>query len=170
VPLAHTIDVILDIVQEALGAPCEIEFAVDLNRDANYKASFFLLQIKPLMGNVQEYKINPDTIEEDKLVLLSNNSMGNGLISTISDIIYVDREAFDKSMTLEMAKEIEHLNGILIDENQNYILIGPGRWGSRDRWIGIPVAWPQISNAKVIVETSFDDFPLDASYGSHFFP
>lgn len=169
VPLAHTIDVILDIVQEALGAPCEIEFAVDLNRDSNYKASFFLLQIKPLMGNVQEYKINPDTIVKDKVVLLSNNSMGNGYINTISDVIFINRENFNKSMTLEMAKEVDYLNNLMIEQNKQYILIGPGRWGTRDRWIGIPVTWPQISNAKVIVETSFEDFPLDASYGSHFF-
>jgi hypothetical protein len=169
VPLAHTIDVILDIVQEALGAPCEIEFAVDLNRDSNYKASFFLLQIKPLMGNVQEYKINPDTIFKDKIVMLSNNSMGNGYINTISDVIFINRENFNKSMTLKMAKEVDYLNNLMIEENKQYILIGPGRWGTRDRWIGIPVTWPQISNAKVIVETSFEDFPLDASYGSHFF-
>ena len=169
IPLSQTIDVILDIVQEALGTPCEIEFAVDLNRDSSYKASFFLLQIKPLMGNIQEYKINKDAIDMDRVILLSNNSMGNGYINTLSDVVYIKREMFDKSLTLEMAKDVDFMNAQLVSENRKYILIGPGRWGTRDRWIGIPVTWPQISNAKIVVETSFDDFPLDASYGSHFF-
>jgi hypothetical protein len=84
-------------------------------------------------------------------------------------VISVDKDEFDKSMTREMALEIEYLNHILRKENRKYVLIGPGRWGTRDRWIGIPVNWPQISNAKTIVETSLEGFPLDASSGSHFF-
>ena len=169
IPLSQTIDVILDIVEEALGAPCEIEFAVDLNKDANYRSSFFLLQIKPLMANAQEYRLDVNTIVHDKTILFSNNAMGNGRITNIQDIIYIRREAFNKAMTLEMAKEVDDLNNLMDAEGKRYILIGPGRWGTRDRWIGIPVAWSQICNAKVIVETSFEDFPLDASYGSHFF-
>ncbi|QKG80466.1 PEP/pyruvate-binding domain-containing protein [Tenuifilum thalassicum] len=169
IPLAQTIDVILDIVEEALGSPCEIEFAVDLNRDKNYKASFFLLQIKPLMASAQEYKLDINLIDPNKLIILSNNSMGNGHITSIQDVVYIKQKAFNKSMTLEMAKEVEEINAKLEDDDKQYVLIGPGRWGTRDRWIGIPVVWSQICNAKVIVETSFDDFPLDASYGSHFF-
>ncbi|MEJ5315864.1 MAG: PEP/pyruvate-binding domain-containing protein [Tenuifilum sp.] len=169
VPLSQTIDVILDIVEEALGAPCEIEFAVDLNRDANFRSSFFLLQIKPLMASAQEYRLDINTIDRAEAILLSNNAMGNGHLTNIEDIVYIRREAFNKAMTLEMASEVEWLNNTLEDEGRKYILIGPGRWGTRDRWIGIPVAWSQICNAKVIVETSFEDFPLDASYGSHFF-
>jgi len=169
VPLAQSIQVLLDVVKEALGAACEIEFAVDLNRDTNYKSSFFLLQIKPMLGNTQEYKVNIDSIDMSKVILMSMNGMGNGYINTISDIVYIKRESFDKSMTPEMAIEVNSINNKLIEQNRRYILIGPGRWGSRDRWIGIPVTWPQISQAKIIVETSFEDFPLDASYGSHFF-
>jgi len=169
IPLAQSIQVVLDVVKEALGAACEIEFAVDLNRDTNYKSSFFLLQIKPMLGNTQEYKVNLDSIDVSKIILLSRNGMGNGYINNISDIVYIKRESFDKSMTPEMAREVYSINNKLIEQNRRCILIGPGRWGSRDRWIGIPVTWPQISQAKIIVETSFDDFPLDASYGSHFF-
>jgi hypothetical protein len=169
IPLSQTIQVILDIVEEAIGSACEIEFAVDLNRDSDYKASFFLLQIKPLMGNTQEYKVDRNTIDVSKTVLLSNNGMGNGLISTIEDVVYIKREAFDKSKTIEMADQVNIINNKLISSGRMCILIGPGRWGTRDRWIGIPVTWPQISQAKIIVETSFEDFPLDASYGSHFF-
>lgn len=169
IPLAQSIQVVLDVVKEALGAACEIEFAVDLNRDANYKSSFFLLQIKPMLGNTQDYRVNLDSIDMDKVLLLSMNGMGNGFINSIADVVYIKREAFDKSMTCEMALELNEINSKLIDQNRKCILIGPGRWGSRDRWIGIPVTWPQISQAKIIVETSFEDFPLDASYGSHFF-
>ncbi len=169
IPLSQTIDVILDIVEEALGAPCEIEFAVDLNKDANYRSSFFLLQIKPLMASAQEYRLDPESINPAEIILLSNNAMGNGHITNIEDVVYIRRDAFNKAMTIEMAQEVDALNTLLEDQGRQYVLIGPGRWGTRDRWIGIPVTWPQICNAKVIVETSFEDFPLDASYGSHFF-
>jgi hypothetical protein len=95
--------------------------------------------------------------------------MGNGLVEGISDVIYVPHERFDKSRTADMAREIDELNTLMGSEGRKYLLIGPGRWGTRDPWIGIPVNWPQISNARVIVETSLKDFPLDASSGSHFF-
>ncbi len=169
IPLAETISGVLDIVEEALGSPVEIEFAVDLNKDENRRATFFLLQIKPLIGNATDYEINLDEIVKEHLLLFTNNGMGNGLIDHIRDVIYVDRDLFDKSKTKEIAKEIELLNKEMYDNDKEYILIGPGRWGTRDPWIGIPVNWTQISKAKIIVETSLDDFPLDASAGSHFF-
>jgi len=169
VPLSQTIQVVLDIVKEALGAACEIEFAVDLNRDTNYKSSFFLLQIKPMMGNTTDYKVNLDDLDLNKVVLLSRHGMGNGYINSIADIVYIRKEAFDKTATPEMANDVNFINSKLIEMDRKCILIGPGRWGTRDRWIGIPVTWPQISQAKIVVETSFEDFPLDASYGSHFF-
>ena len=95
--------------------------------------------------------------------------MGNGLIDHISDIIYLKPEDFDNMATDKMAAEIAEMNEAMIKEGRQYILIGPGRWGTRDKYIGIPVAWPQISNAKVIVEVSLPDFHIDASLGSHFF-
>lgn len=168
-PIAKTIEIILDVVKEAMGSPVEIEFAVDLNRDANYRSTFYLLQIKPLIGNAQDYNIEPETLDSSKLMLYSEKAMGNGLIDDIIDVIYCDPKTFDKSCTVEMAEEIEQLNTLMAQQNTQYVLIGPGRWGTRDRWIGIPVAWPQISKAKVIVETALEDFPLDASSGSHFF-
>ncbi|MBP6977661.1 MAG: PEP/pyruvate-binding domain-containing protein [Bacteroidales bacterium] len=169
IPLAQTIDVTLDVVKEALGSPVEIEFAVDLNKDKDYKASFYLLQIKPLIGSSQDYTVDMDKINRDHLLLYTEKGMGNGMISNIQDVIYVDRNRFDKSRTSEMAGEIDQLNTRMRKEGKQYVLIGPGRWGTRDRWIGIPVNWPQISNAKIIVETSLEGFPLDASSGSHFF-
>lgn len=169
IPLAKTIQVVLDVVHEAMGAPVEIEFAVDLNRDGNMKASFYLLQIKPLLGAAQDYNVNMDEIEKDRIVLYSEKAMGNGLIDGIEDVIFVRQEDFDKSKTIEMAQEIDMLNTRMGKLDRKFLLIGPGRWGTRDPWIGIPVNWPQISNAKAIVETSLKDFPLDASSGSHFF-
>jgi len=168
-PMAKTIETVLDIVKEAMGTPVEIEFAIDLNRDDNYKTTFYLLQIKPLIGAELDYQVNMDEVQRDEIVLFSDKGMGNGLVSDITDVIYVDKDEFDKSKTQEMVVEIEKLNNLMKKENRKYILIGPGRWGTRDRWIGIPVNWPQISNAKTIVETSLDGYPLDASSGSHFF-
>jgi len=169
IPLAKTIDVVLDVVQEAMGTPVEIEFAVDLNKDNENKASFYLLQIKPMIGNVADYEINMKSIPRDQILLYSEREMGNGLIDDIRDVVFVDPDTFDKSMTTQMAEEMGQINAEMIRQNRNYILIGPGRWGTRDRWIGIPIVWPQISQAKVIVETSLEGFPLDASSGSHFF-
>jgi phosphoenolpyruvate synthase/pyruvate phosphate dikinase len=168
-PMAKTIETVLDIVKEAMGTPVEIEFAIDLNRDKDYKTTFYLLQIKPLIGAEQDFNVELTDIPRSSMVLLSNKGMGNGQISDITDVIFVDNMTFDKSKTQEMVKEIDALNSLMKAENRKYILIGPGRWGTRDRWIGIPVNWPQISNAKVIVETSLEGYPLDASSGSHFF-
>jgi hypothetical protein len=95
--------------------------------------------------------------------------MGNGMIEDLEDIIYCDPEKFDKSKTVEMAKEIEDINRLMVSEKRKYVLIGPGRWGTRDRWLGIPVTWAQISNARIIVEAGLKDFHVDASLGSHFF-
>jgi len=169
VPLARTIEVVLDVVKEAMGSPVEIEFAVDLSRDANYRSTFYLLQIKPLIGNAQDYNIDTGDIATEDVLLWTDKAMGNGLIDDVEDIIYVDPLLCDKSKTLEMAVEAEQLNRMMEDAGRRYLLIGPGRWGTRDRFIGIPVNWPQISGARVIVETSLEDFPLDASSGSHFF-
>ena len=108
-------------------------------------------------------------IDKEKLVLYSERTMGNGRIDSIRDVIYVEPDRFDNQKTMEMTREIEQLNEKMQEEGRQYILIGPGRWGTRDKFIGIPVAWPQICNAKVIVEMSLQDFPLDASLGSHFF-
>lgn len=168
-PMAKTIETVLDIVKEAMGTPVEIEFAIDLNRDKDYNTTFYLLQIKPLIGAEQDFNVDLEEISRESMVLLSNKGMGNGMISDITDVIFVDTETFDKSKTQEMVDEIEMLNSIMRKENKRYVLIGPGRWGTRDRWIGIPVNWPQISSAKVIVETSLEGYPLDASSGSHFF-
>jgi hypothetical protein len=169
IPLASTLKTVLDVVTEACGTPVEIEFAADLTKDETGNASFYLLQIKPLLGTGPGYNIDPDTIDEKELILLTRKSMGNGLIDDITDVIFLEPEKFDNMLTNEMADEIAGLNEKMVKEKNKYILIGPGRWGTRDRFLGIPVAWPQISGAKVIVEVSLPEFHADASLGSHFF-
>ena len=169
IPMAKTIEVVLDVVKEALGSPVEIEFAIDLNKDENYKASFYLLQIKPLIGNVADFEVDMTKINKEEILLYSEKEMGNGMIDTIYEVVFVDPDTFDKSKTVEMAEEMDKINAEMVKAGKKYILIGPGRWGTRDRFIGVPVVWPQISQAKVIVETSLEGFPLDASSGSHFF-
>jgi len=167
IPFAKTIEFVLDVIKEAMGSPVEIEFAVDLNKDKYGKASFYILQIKPMIGNKDDYHIDMNKISEKDIVLYAEKGMGNGLVDNIKDVIYVDNSLFDKSKTEIMAQEIDNLNTKM--KGKKYVLIGPGRWGTRDRWIGIPVDWPKISNAKVIVETSLEGYPLESSSGSHFF-
>jgi hypothetical protein len=121
------------------------------------------------MGTGTGFSFEEDKIEKEKLVVLARQSMGNGKIEDLKDIIYVKKEAFDKLRTKEIAAELEILNKKLILNNSGYILLGPGRWGTADPFIGIPVNWSNISNARIIIETSMEDFPLDASLGSHFF-
>jgi CheY-like chemotaxis protein len=169
VPLANTLKIILDVVKEAFGTPVEIEFALDLNKDRDGNAAFYLLQIKPLVGSGAGYQIDAESIVMDDVILVTNKCMGNGVIDYITDVIYIEPDRFDNMLTEKMAAEIDNLNDAMLSEGRKYVLIGPGRWGSRDKYIGIPVLWPQISNAKVIVEVSLPDFHLDASLGSHFF-
>lgn len=169
VPMAKAIEVILDIVSEAMGTPIEIEFAIDLHKKNKGKASFYLLQLKPLVKNMIESEIKIDNIDNDRLLLYCENGMGNGKLTDISDVIYLDMDAFDALKTEKMRDEINYLNSYMAKENKQYILIGPGRWGTRDKFIGIPVKWSQISKARIIVELSMEDFPLEASLGSHFF-
>lgn len=169
IPLARTISTILNTVREAFGSPVEIEYAIDLDTSKNGLPSFYLLQIKPLVGEYLSKKINLEKIDKSGMLLYTQSSIGNGQIDDIYDIIYADVSKFNKLKTLEMAEEIDSLNTIMKDYDRNYILIGPGRWGSRDQFVGIPVNWSQISNARVIVEISLQNFPLDYSLGSHFF-
>ncbi len=169
IPLAKTLEFILDVGKEALGSPVEIEYAVDLNKSENGLPSFYLLQIKPMHKSSGDFTVDLSQVDRQSILIYAEKSMGNGRIETISEIIFVKPESFDKLKTKEIALEIEGLNKDMLAKKKNYILIGPGRWGTRDPFIGIPVNWPQISMAKVIIETSLEDFPLDASLGSHFF-
>lgn len=152
-----------------MGSPVEIEFAVDLNKAANGLPTFYLLQTKPMVETRGGMHFDISQFSRSKTLLYTETSLGNGEINDIYDVIYIDRDKFDKMKTLDMVGEIEYLNGLMAQKNRHYILIGPGRWGTRDQFLGIPVNWSQISHAKIIVEISLENFPLDSSLGSHFF-
>ncbi len=169
IPLAKTIEVILDVVHEAMGTPVEIEYAVELTPDKPQKADFYLLQIKPMVGSDEDFNVEITPTDKQHTIIYAEKSLGNGRVNGICDLVYLDPKKFDKLKTEEMAVEIERINDEMRKLKKRYVLIGPGRWGSRDRFIGIPVKWTQISNARIIVETDLADFPLDASQGSHFF-
>ena len=118
VPLASTLKVVLDVVTEAFGTPVEIEFAVDLTKDEDGNASFYLLQIKPLVGSGAGYSIDPESINNEDLVLVTKKSMGNGVIDDISDVIYVEPDKFNNMLTNEMAEEIDWMNEKMLKENR----------------------------------------------------
>jgi CheY-like chemotaxis protein len=168
-PLARTLEAVLEIIKSAMGTPVEIEFAVDLRPALNGLPSFYILQIKPLLGNLEDFTLDLTEVNKKDLLLYTERAMGNGRLDDVYDLIFVDPNKFDRSKTLEMTAELEKLNRSLKREQRRYILVGPGRWGSSDRWLGIPVTWSHISNARVIVEVEREDLRVDPSLGSHFF-
>jgi hypothetical protein len=167
-PVTDLIIEILNIGEEGLGCPVEIEFAINLNNQDDKKHEFCLLQIKPMVvGGLDKIQIE-EPLDKKDILCSSSVALGNGLIKDIKNIIYINPSKFDASKTKSIAKEIEKINR-LIPDGEKYILIGPGRWGSSDPWLGIPVDWDQISKAKVIIEYGMESFPVDPSFGSHFF-
>lgn len=169
IPLAKTLSVLLDILKQALGAPVEIEYAVDITNALHNKPTFYILQIKPLIQPDLMVDFDEVKLDKSKALLMATKGMGNGRFTHITDVIYYNSENFKSTETLEMVREMEKLNKKMVEEGREYILIGPGRWGTNDRFIGIPVQWSQISHAKIIIEIGLEDFPLEASLGSHFF-
>ena len=169
VPLADTLNLLLKLFREAMGSPVEIEYAVDLENGENNLPTFYLLQIKPLIRRDEQLAVNIGDVDTEKTIMFAKRGMGNGIVSGITDIIFVDPDRFDKMETREIAAEISQFNHKMDLLNKEYILIGPGRWGSRDPFTGIPVTWANISKSRIIVEMGLEDFPLDGSLGSHFF-
>lgn len=170
VPMSDTLHLLLNIFKEAMGAPVELEYALDLEKsEENGQPTLYLLQVKPLIRKEDLIDVKIEEVDKSNALMYASNGMGNGKVETIRDVLYVDITTFDRTQTREMAEQLGELNDMLAEEGKEYILIGPGRWGTRDPFIGIPVVWSQISNAKVITEMGLEDFPLDASLGSHFF-
>ncbi|UCF50318.1 MAG: hypothetical protein JSU91_02220, partial [Thermoplasmatales archaeon] len=168
-PLASILKDILETGQKSMGTPVEIEFAVNLDPEDKKPPIFALIQIRPIIISQELSQIKWDDKEytNKQILIKSDKSLGNGLINEVRDIIYVIPQTFDSSKTIEIAKEIG-----IINKNQKenpYLLIGPGRWGTKDRWLGIPVNWSEISNVKVMVETALEDYNIKPSQGTHFF-
>ncbi len=168
-PLCAILTELLESCRRDLGFAVEIEFAVDLSPDPSVKAEFFVLQMRPLVALRERCDIAAETIPQDKLLCRSLRVMGNGRIEGIRDIVYVDFASFDRGRSAAVASVVAEINDRLAREDRHYLLLGPGRWGSFDPWIGIPVAWYQISWARVIVEVPARDLPMEPSQGTHFF-
>lgn len=168
-PLATILDVLVRTGEEALGNPVEIEFAVRLPREQGEAAIFGFLQIRPLTLGRDGQELSMENIHPAHVLCESSKVLGNGSIGNLHDIIVVDSHRFERSRSQEVAKTVAHFNAVLSDENRPYLLIGVGRWGSNDPWLGIPVEWDEISGARVIVEAGFRDFRVTPSQGSHFF-
>lgn len=168
-PLAKTLQILLKLFKEAMGSPVEIEYAVDLEKAENGFPTFYLLQIKPLIRIEEQVEVDLKMVEEENIFMYAENGMGNGKVEEIRDVVYINPDTFDKIQTKQIAKEISEMNKEFEAEGKEYILIGPGRWGSRDPYTGIPVLWAHISKARIIIEMGLPGFPLDGSLGSHFF-
>lgn len=166
-PLAQTLNKILKVGQEEMGRPVEIEFAVDIC-DKDYGV-FYVLQIRPIVDSREVVHENLKKIDPADTVLCSRNALGNGVSTDVYDVVYVKSASFNAGNNPAVAREIEELNKLFMDNNQNYILVGPGRWGSSDPWLGIPVKWPHISQARVIVESGLANYRIEPSQGTHFF-
>ena len=168
-PLAKALHLLLEISQIALGYPVEIEFALTLPKDDKDTAELVVLQLRSMMRPDEECKINLKTYPEEKILCFSDNALGNGIMKDIEDIVYVKPDVFDMANSTRIVEQIRAINTKLLDQHKPYMLIGPGRWGSSDPWLGIPIQWSDIAGVKVIVETPFSERTLEPSQGSHFF-
>ena len=167
-PLPRLLQLAQKYGQGEMRRPVEIEFAV--NFDANNKTGvFYLLQIRPMVDIKANLDEDLSLIPEDKIILKSENSLGHGVMDDICDLIYVKTDGYSASNNQLIAYDIEKLNRKFLDEGKHYVLVGPGRWGSSDTWLGIPVKWPNISAARIIVEAGLTNYRVDPSQGTHFF-
>ncbi len=169
IPLSEVLKTILKIAQIEMGRPVEIEFAFNIDYSKNKEHTFYLLQIRPIVDSRAILNDNLAEINEDRAIITCKNALGHGVINDIYDIIYVKPEDFNPAKNHDIMLEIDKINRKMLNENRPYILIGPGRWGSNDPWLGIPVKWPNISNARVIVESGLSNYRIDPSQGTHFF-
>lgn len=168
-PLPEIIEKLLELGSWGMGSPVEIEFAVNMAVKRGEPKQFGLLQMRPLVINNELEELDLGNYTQEQLVCSSENVLGNGIVRDIHDIIYVDIETYDRSKSRDVAKEISQLNSDIIKEDRRYLLVGVGRWGTLDPWLGIPVTWEHISGAKAIIEANFKDFNVTPSQGSHFF-
>ncbi|MEP0814414.1 MAG: hypothetical protein HRF49_07090 [bacterium] len=168
-PMAEAVDHLLGKLSQAVGCPVEIEFAINIPDENEKVASLSILQFRQLVAESSPERISLDNLNPDAVFCRSESSLGNGIIENISDIVYVMPGAFEASKTKEIAKHISALNGELLNKGCNFLLIGPGRWGSSDSWLGIPVDWEDISAARVIIEIILENFKVEPSQGTHFF-
>jgi len=167
-PLSEILSAVSTLGKDAMGCNVEMEFACDYDPESG-AAAFNILQMRPMVSRSPVKKVTLKDMKPETMLLLSAQALGNGAHRDISDLVYVIPEKFNALKTREIAAEINDLNARLRAEGRSYIIIGPGRWGSSDPMLGIPVKWNHISGSKIIVEAAYGDFVVDPSYGTHFF-
>ncbi len=168
-PLAEIIQKVLQVGVDEMNLPVEIEFAADFDDKNPNKLIFSLLQIRPTVDPNQSLDEDLSKVELDKLIIYSSSALGHGVIKNLHDLIYIKPQNFDPARNPQLAEQISKINQQMLTQGRNYILIGPGRWGSRDPWLGIPVKWADISAARVIVEAGLQNYQIEPSQGTHFF-
>ena len=168
-PLSDILNTFLSIGQKGMGCPVELEFSVNLSPNQETPPMFALLQLRPMTARAELESVDISDKEVQKAFCYSSNALGNVHKGDITDIVYVKPEAFDPAKTIEIAREIGDMNKYFAQADRKYLLIGPGRWGSADRWLGIPVEWADICNVDVIMETTSTHLNAEPSQGSHFF-
>lgn len=166
-PLSETLDKMLKVGQQEMGRPVEIEFAVNIK--SQQEADFFVLQIRPIVDSKEVVNENLEDIGVEETILYSRNALGNGISTDVYDLVYVKTKQFSAANNPAIAREIEKVNLRFSESDQNYVLVGPGRWGSSDPWLGIPVKWAHISQARVIAELGLENYRIEPSQGTHFF-
>lgn len=167
-PLARILQLTQEYGQNEMRRPVEIEFAVTLNQKEK-TGVFYLLQVRPMVDVKADLSENLNLIPDSDVLLKSYNSLGHGVMEDIYDLVYVKTEGYNAGNNPTIAYEIERINRKFLDEGKHYVLVGPGRWGSSDSWLGIPIKWSHISAARVIVEAGLTNYRVDPSQGTHFF-
>jgi hypothetical protein len=168
-PFAEIIQLLLDMAERGLSGPAEIEFALNLEPEGGGLKEFAFLQIRPIAAVDTGLDAPHLDYEESDLLVRSADALGNGRIADVHDLVVVRPENFARERTVEIAGDVGRMNDRLRAEGRHCILIGPGRWGTADRWLGIPVQWAQISQARAIVECDLEDLVVEPSQGTHFF-
>ncbi|MBR1519945.1 MAG: phosphoenolpyruvate synthase [Bacteroidaceae bacterium] len=166
-PLPELLQKVLKYGQKEMGRPVEIEFAVNLHEDKT--GEFYLLQIRPMVDNQMQLDEDLCEIPDAECLIRSHNAIGHGIINDVYDVVYIKTEDYTAANNPAIAEEIQRINRGFLERGENYVLVGPGRWGSSDSWLGVPVKWPNISGAKVIVEAGLRNFRVEPSQGTHFF-
>ena len=166
-PLPQLLSLSIKYGQSEMRRPVEMELAVHLNADRT--GELYLLQIRPMVDNKMQLDEDICDIPDEDALIRSHNAIGHGVVTDIQDVVYVKTENYSSTNNPAIAEEIERINRTFLTEGRNYVLVGPGRWGSSDPWLGVPVKWPAISAAKVIVEAGLRDYRVDPSQGTHFF-
>jgi hypothetical protein len=168
-PLPEILTTLLELGQKEMNNPVEIEFACNLETPPGSPKIFNFLQIRPIVHTDETYSINLENIDREQTIVYSESALGHGLFKGIRDVIYVRPESFNPALNKNTVSIIENLNSKFMKEGTGYVLIGPGRWGSTDPWLGIPVQWQQISAARIIIESGLKNYRIDPSQGTHFF-